>query len=108
MHTRRDFIRNAFIAMGGLSMPGFIPRLSATPSRIATPGSAPMRFIFMHRGNGLFPKVMVPPSFGKEEMEKERRNQPYEVDLDNHQLPEWMSPLEAHKDQLTILQGLSG
>ena len=64
-----------------------------------------MRFIFMHRGNGLFPKVMVPPSFGPKEMEKENRNEAYEVDLDGHELPDWMSPLEAHKDNLTILQG---
>jgi hypothetical protein len=67
-----------------------------------------MRFIFMHRGNGLFPKVMVPPSFGKDEMEMERRNDSYEVDLEGHDLPDWMGPLEAHKDHLTLLQGLSG
>lgn len=35
------------------------------------------------------------------------RNEPYEVDLDGHTLPDWMSPLEAHKDNLTILQGFS-
>jgi Protein of unknown function (DUF1552) len=108
MNHRRDFIRNAFLAMGGLSLPGAMPRLSAGPSLAATPGAAPMRFIFMHRGNGLFPKVMVPPSFGAKEMELEKRNLPFEVDLQGHALPEWMSPLEAHKDHLTILQGLSG
>jgi hypothetical protein len=108
MNNRREFIRNAFLAMGGLSLPGMMPRLSATPLGAAGAGGPPTRFIFMHRGNGLFPKVMVPPSFGKEEMEKEKRNLPYEVDLQGHTLPEWMAPLEAHKDNLTILQGLSG
>jgi hypothetical protein len=104
MNHRRDFIRNAFLAMGGLSLPGVVPTLSAvTPA-----GTPPMRFIFMHRGNGLFPKVLVPPSFGKKEMDMENRNASYEVDLDTHQLPEWMSPLESHKENLTILQGLSG
>ncbi len=101
MNNRRDFIRNAFLAMGGLSLPGAIPWLSAAPN--AT-GTAPMRFIFMHRGNGLFPKVMVPPSFGAKEMELEKRNAAYEVDLNTHQLPDWMSPLEAHKSNLTILE----
>ena len=108
MNNRRDFIRNAFLAMGGLSLPGMAPRLLSAQPALNPAGAAPMRFIFMHRGNGLFPKVMVPPTFGKKEMEMERRNAPYEVDLNGHQLPEWMSPLEAHKDNLTILQGLSG
>ncbi len=108
MNNRRDFIRNAFLAMGGLSLPGFFPRLSAAPLGLSQSGKAPMRFIFMHRGNGLFPKVMVPPSFGPKEKEMESRNEAYEVDLDGHDLPEWMSPLTAHKENLTILQGLSG
>ncbi len=108
MNNRREFIRNAFLAMGGLSLPGMVPGLSASPLMINAGGKKPMRFIFMHRGNGLFPKVMVPPSFGKKEMDLESRNAPYQVDLDGHTLPAWMSPLEAHKENLTILQGLSG
>ena len=108
MNNRREFIRNAFLAMGGLSLPGMMPQLSATPLLGTGSTAAPMRFIFMHRGNGLFPKVMVPPSFGKEEKEKESKNLPYTVDLAAHTLPKWMSPLEEHKAHLTILQGLSG
>ena len=108
MNTRRDFLQKAFLAMGGLSLPGAIPGLRAAQTIATGRGGAPMRFIFMHRGNGLFPKVMVPPSFGKEEMEKEKKNESYEVDLQGHDLPDWMGPLEAHKDNLTILQGLSG
>ena len=68
----------------------------------------PMRFIFLHRGNGLWPRVMVPPSFGKNLMEKEKRKEAYQVDLDGHDLPEWMSPLSKHVENMTILQGLSG
>lgn len=103
MQHRRDFLKNAFLTLGGLSLPGFLPRLSA-----AQTGPAPMRFIFMHRGNGLFPKVCVPPTLGAAEQEKEKRNDAFEVNLDKHQLPEWMGPLEAHKKNLTIIQGLSG
>lgn len=103
MQHRRDFLKNAFLALGGLSLPGFLPQLSAAPG-----GTTPMRFIFMHRGNGLFPKVCVPPTLGGAELEKEKRNEAVEVDLDKHQLPAWMGPLEAHKKNLTIIQGLSG
>ena len=103
MQPRRDFLKHAFLALGGLSLPGFLPRLSAAQS-----GTAPLRFIFMHRGNGLFPNVCVPPTLAAAEQEKEKRNDAFEVDLDKHQLPEWMGPLEAHKKNLTIIQGLSG
>ncbi len=103
MQHRRDFLKHAFLALGGLSLPGFLPRLSA-----AQTGTAPMRFIFMHRGNGLFPRVCVPPTLGAAEQAQEKRNDAFEVDLDKHQLPEWMGPLEAHKKNLTIIQGLSG
>jgi hypothetical protein len=108
MQHRRDFLKNAFLALGGLSLPGFLPRLSAAQTVPLVGGAAPMRFIFMSRGNGLFPKVCVPPTLGAAELEKEKRNEAFEVDLDKHQLPEWMGPLEAHKKNLTIIQGLSG
>lgn len=104
MQHRRDFIKHAFLSLGGLSLPGFMPALAASQSR----GAEPMRFIFMHRGNGLFPKVCVPPSLSAAEKDKEKRNEAFEVDLQKHALPEWMGPLEAHKKNLTIIQGLSG
>jgi hypothetical protein len=108
MHHRREFFKNAFLALGGLSLPGFLPRLSAQTAGLVPGSATPMRFIFMHRGNGLYPRSCVPPSFGPQEMEKEKNNLPYEVDLQSHQLPAWMGPIEAHKNNLTILQGLSG
>jgi hypothetical protein len=67
-----------------------------------------MRFIFMHRGNGLWPKVMVPPGIDADTRKKEERKEPYQLDLDSYDLPDWMAPLSAHKENLTILQGLSG
>lgn len=73
-----------------------------------TTGSAPRRFIFMHKGNGLFPQVMAPTSLSNADKEKEQHKQPFSVDLKEHELPEWMSPVAEHKNQMTILQGLSG
>ena len=108
MNNRRDFLKHAFLALGGLSLPGFLPQLSAAQTGPLSGAATPMRFIFLHRGNGLFPKVCVPPTLGAAEEEKEKRNEAFEVNLDKHQLPEWMGPLEAHKKNLTIIQGLSG
>ncbi|MFZ9935636.1 MAG: DUF1552 domain-containing protein [Luteolibacter sp.] len=108
MTDRRDFIRNAFLALGGLSLPGALPRVSASQFAPRTGGIAPMRFIFIHKGNGLYPSFLVPPTLSPEDMEKEKRREAFAVDLDKHSLPDWMGPLEAHKGNLTLLQGLSG
>lgn len=91
------------LSAGGLALPGTIPGLFANPSQ-----GAPMRFIFMHKGNGLFPKVMPPPTLSAQDRAREEKKEPFEVDLDAHDLPDWMEPLQAHKANLTILQGLSG
>ena len=37
-----------------------------------------------------------------------KKKEPFDVSLDQHDLPDWMEPLQGHKDNLTILQGLSG
>jgi hypothetical protein len=100
MNHRRDFLKQSALGAGALALS---PCLLGAP-----PTGVPKRFIFMHRGNGLFPKVMVPPSLSRQDMAREEKKEPFEVDLDGHALPGWMDPLHAHKDDLTILQGLSG
>lgn len=104
MNTRRDFLKTAAC---GASAALLSPYGSSTFAA-ADGGRPPMRFIFMHKGNGLFPSVMVPPSLNKQEMDKENKKESFEVSLDKHELPAWMSPLNNHKEHLTILQGLSG
>ena len=101
MTTRRDFLKTSLFSAGATAL--------LNPSRLlAAPGKPPMRFIFMHRGNGLWPRVMVPPSFDDALMQKENQKEAFEVDLEGHELPDWMAPLAGHVSNLTILQGLSG
>jgi hypothetical protein len=100
--TRRDFTRRTLLGASALAM---LPQSSFAEPAASKP---PMRFIFMHRGNGLFPRVMVPPTFSKELQDKEQKKVAFEADLDRHELPEWLKPLTAHKANLTLLQGLSG
>ncbi len=101
--TRRQFNQQAaLLSAGALTL---LPQAFSAESTVAKP---PKRFIFMHRGNGLFPRVLVPPTFSKQLLEKEQQKAPSEVDLDQHELPAWLSPLTAHKENLTLLQGLSG
>lgn len=101
MKNRRDFLKHSL--MGVSAMP-FVPGLFAS----TTGGKAPKRFIFVHKGNGLFPKVMVPPTLSEQDVEKEKRKDAFEVSLADHDLPVWMEALNEHKDEMTILQGLSG
>jgi len=101
MNSRRNFLKQSILGAGAMA---FGPNLFAN----AAGGQSPKRFIFIHKGNGLFPKAMVPPTLSKEELEKEKRNEAFEVDLANHDLPDWMGALSEHKEHMTILQGLSG
>lgn len=100
MSSRRTFLKAGLLGAGAVAL--------GTPHLLAADGRPPMRFIFMHKGNGLWPDTLVPPSLSNEEMEAEKRKEALDVDLHGHDLPEWMSPLVAHKENLTILQGLSG
>ncbi len=102
MTTRRDFLATSVFGATTLAL---APRAGWAQPAAATP---PMRFIFLHKGNGLFPSVMVPPSLSKEDAAKEAKKEPLNLDLAKHELPEWMKPIAAHQADLTILQGLSG
>lgn len=102
MDTRRDFLKTSLFSIGASAM--LNPKLGYA----ASDAKPPMRFIFMHRGNGLWPRVMVPPSFDDSLKVKEQQKAAYEVDLAGHELPDWLTPLGNHVENLTLLQGLSG
>ena len=104
MITRRNFLNNAALTTSGFMLAPWLQNVLGAP----VTGKAPMRFIFMHKGNGLFPDVMVPPSLSAEDAAREKGKQPFSVDLSKHELPDWMKPVAAHKASMTILQGLSG
>lgn len=102
MQNRRQFLTSSLISAGALS--------AAAPDLFAASPAAkpPTRFIFLHKGNGLLPQSLVLPTFDDKQKEAERRKESFTVDLDQHDLPDWMSPLAGHTKHMTILQGLSG
>lgn len=111
MKNRRDFLKSGMYAglAGGLGSAMWPSKLFAeAPAPLVGKGKVPTRFVFITKSNGLLPNVMVPPSFDKATMEKEKAKQAYTVDLDGHTLPSWMNPISNHQKNLTILQGLSG
>ena len=103
MTNRRDFLRRSLLTAGALG-------LSSNPllARPLIGQKPPMRFIFIHKGNGLFPKAMVPPTFNSKLMAKEKSKDAFEASLADHDLQDWMGALSEHKENMTILQGLSG
>jgi hypothetical protein len=102
MNSRREFLTQSIAGASVLSLAS--QSLFAGSSK----NKPPTRFIFIHKGNGILPQSVVPPTFTKEQMESEQRKDAFAVDLDEHDLQEWMSPIANHKKNLTILQGLSG
>jgi hypothetical protein len=49
----------------------------------------------------------VPASLSDADKKKDANKEALDIDLDRHELPAWMEPIAKHKNNLTILQGLS-
>lgn len=97
---RRQFLKSSTASLAGLA------GLPAWSSLAATSPTSP-RFIFLRKSNGTFPSELVPPTLGEAERAKEERKEALDLDLDQHELPGWMAPIASHKNNLTLLQGLS-
>jgi hypothetical protein len=67
----------------------------------------PKRFIFIRKSSGIRPAEIALPDFSDKDKALDEKKQPLEVDLDKHELPLWLQGLDAHKANMTILQGLS-
>lgn len=111
MTNRRKFLTQSMLGAGALGLAATGLELPGAPSMLfanSPTAKPPTRFIFIHKGNGLVPQSLVPPTFNRQQHEAEQRKDSFVVDLDGHDLPEWMNPLASHINNLTILQGLSG
>lgn len=112
MSHRREFFTKLMSAAASTAiLPtgfGVFSAWSKSLHAAAESSTTPKRFIFLHKGNGLFPSSLVPPTFNEEQQNAEKQKEAFDVDLEGHELPEWMSPISGHLKQTTILQGLSG
>lgn len=80
-------------------------QLFAAPG--GTGGGIPKRFIFIRKSSGIRPLETALRDFSDKDKALDENKQPLEVDLDKHELPKWLRGLDAHKEHMTILQGLS-
>ena len=67
----------------------------------------PTRFIFIRKSSGIRPLEMALRNFSDKDKVLDEKKMPLEVDLDKHELPKWLRGLDEHKNNMTILQGLS-
>jgi len=85
----------------------FLPLSLSALTAGPTSSLAPKRFIFIRKSNGIRPSELALPTFSAEEKALDAKKLPMEVDLDKHELPAWLRPLNSHKADMSILQGLS-
>ncbi len=103
MNTRRDFLKTSVLGAGAMALAPSFNQL------FAAPGSAgiPKRFIFIRKSSGISPLETALRNFSDKDRALDESKQPLEVDLDKYELPKWLRGLDAHKEHMTILQGLS-
>ena len=103
MTNRRHFLKHSALGAGAMALAPSFNQLFAAPGA----NGAPKRFIFIRKSSGIRPLEMALPTFSKQEKELDDKKKPLEVDLDRHELPKWLRGLDEHKENLTLLQGLS-
>ena len=103
MNTRRSFLQSAVLGSGALALsPSFNHLLGAEK-----PDPQPHRFIFIRKSNGNVPSLFSLPTFSEEHKKKDKDKEAFEADLDKHELPQWLRALDDHKENMTILNGIS-
>lgn len=102
MTTRRSFLKNSVVGAGAFVLTPFnFGQTNVTAAGI------PHRFIFIRKSNGNLPEQFALPTFSQSEQKKHDEKQAFEVDLDKHELPDWLKDLTPYKNRMTILNGIS-
>ena len=103
MHNRNEFLKTSVLGLGSLALAPSFNQLFAA----ANVGGIPRRFIFIRKSSGIRPSEIALRDFSDRDKGLDEKKQPIEVDLHKHELPKWLRGLDAHKEHMTILQGLS-
>ena len=106
MINRRNFLRTSALGAGAMSLAPSFNQLFAAQAGTAGNGF-PKRFIFIRKSSGIRPDETALLNLSAKDKALDEEKQALEVDLDKHELPLWLRGLDDHKDNMTILQGLS-
>jgi len=101
--NRRQFLHTTALGAGVLTLtPALDPLVAAMASEMG-----PRRFVFIRKSSGIRPQEAALVDFSDRDKALDEKKEPLEVDLAKHELPKWLRGLDAHKQHMTILQGLS-
>ena len=112
MRTRRQFLRTSASAAGAMTLAPILTQIRAQAAGV----KLPPRFVFVVEGNGLVPRHITPIGYQRPNVHVGKPKVPNmqgvtEMVDEPHagkQLPESLQPIEAYRDRLTIVNGLSG
>ena len=103
--SRRELLKRTALGTASLALTPSFNHLMAAPAK--GPSTGLHRFIFIRKSNGNLPTQFGLPSFSAEELKKHKDKESFEVDLSKHELPDWLKGLDDHKENMTILHGIS-
>ena len=96
--SRRDNLKNLSLGAGGMLLAPFLNQVQVQAA--GRPSAVPQRFVFVVKSSGITPDGITPESLTGAGARNES--------LSDVTLPSSMAALEPFKDQLAIIQGLSG
>lgn len=103
MLNRKEFLKASTLGMGAMALaPSFHQAFASSGSSVA-----PRRFIFIRKSSGIRPREIAPLDLSEKHKRLDEKKLPFEADLASLELPQWLRGLDAHKANMTILQGLS-
>ena len=103
--NRRELLKTTALGTTSLAFtPSFNHLISASEN---VTEEFPHRFVFIRKSNGNLTTQFGLPSFSSEELKKHNEKQAFEVDLAKHELPNWLKGLDDHKENMTMLHGIS-
>ena len=103
--NRRELLKKTVMGTAGLAISPSFDHLMAAPTGASADG--PHRFVFIRKSNGNLPQQFGLPSFSSKDLKRHNEKQAFELELSKHELPEWLNGLADHKENMTILHGIS-
>ena len=100
--SRRNVLKGAALGAGGVVLPAMVRQLDAQTAS----ATMPKRFVFVLQNNGFQPWAAQPA--GREWKQEQSPDSVVDLPLADVELSEDLSPLEARKHRVTILQRLHG
>ncbi|MCR9197721.1 MAG: DUF1552 domain-containing protein [Planctomycetaceae bacterium] len=107
--NRRELLKTTSLGTMGLALTPCFNHLRANEPRVENrpAGNLPHRFVFVRKSNGNLTTQFGLPSFSAQQLKQHEEKNAFDVDLDGHELPDWLKGLDDHKQHMTILHGIS-